>query len=66
MGVCDENKDVIISLANKFSGIKLDDKEKKIVCNYIKNNKDMLKMFKMEKDQFDMKILDAALELACL
>ncbi len=64
MGICEDNKDVILSLANWLYGIELDEKEKKIVCNYIKNNKDMLKVFKMEKKAFDVEILYAVLELS--
>ncbi|SEW34427.1 hypothetical protein SAMN05216413_2271 [Ruminococcaceae bacterium KH2T8] len=64
MGTCEDYKNVIIALANWLNGIKLDDKDKKLVCSFIKSNKDMLKMLELEKEQLSVDILDAAIELA--
>ena len=52
-----EFKYAVVTLANLLFGIKLDKKDRKILCDMFKNNDDFLKAVKLEKTKIDLKLL---------
>ena len=60
--ICNEFKPMIISLCNLLYKIELDDKDKKLLLNVFRNNKEMLKSKSMKKKEFTMEIIDAVEE----
>lgn len=60
--VCDEFKFCIISLANLFYKIDLDDHSKKLLWKSLRKNKKMLTSMKISRKKFKMDIMDTVFE----
>ncbi len=60
--ICDEFKFFIISLANLFYKIDLDDYSKNLLWKSLRKNKKMLKSMKLSRKKFKMDIMDAVFE----
>ena len=56
------DKDVIVFLANLLYQIELDDKDKELLGKSIKTNKDLLKVLKTNKKNFDPDYIDLAID----
>ena len=60
-----KHKTMVISLANLLYKIKLDDKDKKLLCNSLKKNKEFLASVEMTKKEFsveDILMIEMALD----
>lgn len=56
------NKSLIIALANLLYKIDLDEKDKKVLWKSLKNNKEMLKSFNINKKEFKISIIEIVCE----
>lgn len=59
---CIKYKDFIISIANMFYRIILDDKRKKLLWKSFKNNKDLLDSMEISKEEFNIDLMNTVFE----
>ena len=62
ISLCNQYKNVLVSLANFLYKIELDDQDKKLLWKSLRKNKEMLKSMDISKKEFDMEIFDAVYE----
>ena len=60
--MCNDYKNLIVSMANFLYKIDLDDKDKKLLWKVLRKNKNMLKSLEMKKKEFGKDIFDAVIE----
>ena len=61
--MCNEYKDVIISLSNLLYKIELDERDKILLCKSIRKNRKMLQTMKISKKEFDINMMNLILEV---
>ena len=62
LSLCKDYKMLIVSLANFLYKIYLNDRDKKLLWESLRENKEMLKSMNVSKKEFKISIIDAALE----
>lgn len=61
--IYDDNKDLIISLANMLYKIEIDDETKTLLWKSLRKNKDFLESSGISKEKFDIDIIDLVFEV---